>query len=691
MEQDLHLSLQKNQQLQDEVKRLKLSRPADQTSVVGRVIQVQKEKQTLESALRAEMLAGEEQRSYIEILKQALQAKIEDLGFSDILNQARVGRQPANSVDIFAEMATIKKTADVHRKECSRFEGEAIDFQQRVKELSVHTKELGTENAGLREELAREQEDLQNTLGALEEARTQVRRLEEEKNGLIESAREMSERQQATEEVIRCFEADRNQWGDDKAQYEKACEELRQQLKRTEETAAKDSEGSNERVEELGAQLAVKAVECEKLMKEFVKCNTTIERLNKEAEDWKRAIEAREQTIVGLRKEQEELSAANQEAIWTQEKKKMEEQLEAQQKSGGELRTKNEELTRANRNLQENYAALTQTLEEMQADTERLSAEKGKLEDETKECQKQLASLKEELATALKKAEAEQQSSSHYRDVYEDVKKEISSLREIEKAAEELKADYEKLKKSCQEQADTINDLHAKLASETLQSDELKADYEKLKKSCKEQVDTIDDLRKKLASKPLPDEKAAGELKADYENLKKSCKEQADIISDLHAKLASGALTSKEKADEIAILRADFEQKLAAAREETVKLTHELETKTADLNGIIKTMTERNGSLEAELIQTKSQVEALKKMGEEDQREDPAKHVMDTCLEEVAEFAQHEPAALQNASKAFRELVSTMFARPGDLQQAAKRIAEYVRASLEEIRVRFNF
>jgi hypothetical protein len=58
--------------------------------------EVQKDKTNLEESLRAETLANEEQRNYIEILKQALEAKIEDLGFSDILSNARRGRTGPN-------------------------------------------------------------------------------------------------------------------------------------------------------------------------------------------------------------------------------------------------------------------------------------------------------------------------------------------------------------------------------------------------------------------------------------------------------------------------------------------------------------------------------------------------------------------------------------------------------------------
>lgn len=71
-----------------------------------------KQKMNLEESLRGEVLISEEQRNYIEILKEALEAKIEDLGLKEILE-----KEKGNICDVFAHFAAMKKEIDNKRKE----------------------------------------------------------------------------------------------------------------------------------------------------------------------------------------------------------------------------------------------------------------------------------------------------------------------------------------------------------------------------------------------------------------------------------------------------------------------------------------------------------------------------------------------------------------------------------------------
>ena len=67
-----------------------------------------RDKREAEESLRAETLANEEQRNYIEILKQALESKMDTLGVQEIFGSFAGER----SVDIYAEMSHVKKSAD---------------------------------------------------------------------------------------------------------------------------------------------------------------------------------------------------------------------------------------------------------------------------------------------------------------------------------------------------------------------------------------------------------------------------------------------------------------------------------------------------------------------------------------------------------------------------------------------------
>lgn len=88
------------------------------------------DKKKLEESLWMEVLANEEQWNYIEILKQALEAKMEQLGVTDLFNQ--YANRKASSIDLFAEMSHLKKTADTYWKEYLRKEGEAQDSEAKL-------------------------------------------------------------------------------------------------------------------------------------------------------------------------------------------------------------------------------------------------------------------------------------------------------------------------------------------------------------------------------------------------------------------------------------------------------------------------------------------------------------------------------------------------------------------------------
>ena len=104
----------------------------------------QRDKKAIEESLRAEILANEEQRNYIEVLKQALEAKIEDLGFAEMLSNSK-GRGK-NKVDLFAELTNVKLQADFYRKKYMKFEGTVADHEGNLQTLQQRISELTQKN-----------------------------------------------------------------------------------------------------------------------------------------------------------------------------------------------------------------------------------------------------------------------------------------------------------------------------------------------------------------------------------------------------------------------------------------------------------------------------------------------------------------------------------------------------------------
>lgn len=87
-----------------------------------------------ENSLRDEIINSEQQRSFIEILKQALEARIEELGLKQLLKRslAKPNKpEHLNSIiDIFIELTNLKHLEITAKKQTSRAESVANDYEE---------------------------------------------------------------------------------------------------------------------------------------------------------------------------------------------------------------------------------------------------------------------------------------------------------------------------------------------------------------------------------------------------------------------------------------------------------------------------------------------------------------------------------------------------------------------------------
>jgi len=161
------------------------------------------DKADLEESLRNETLLNEEQRAYIEVLKQALEARIEDLGLTNVLNTAVAKDQSGlDSIDFFTEMTGMKYQNDKLKRENSHL-GEVLNEAERTKEnLSRIVEELKVENQKLHEDRHQVAADLDTGLGAIDFAKAQVEKVEDEKSSLIDFIEERTKKlDEATHEI----------------------------------------------------------------------------------------------------------------------------------------------------------------------------------------------------------------------------------------------------------------------------------------------------------------------------------------------------------------------------------------------------------------------------------------------------------------------------------------------------------
>lgn len=142
-----------------------------------------KDKNELEESLRAEMLTCEEQRTYIEVLKQALESKSEH-------SRAESEVQPK------------AKKPEENRREQTKAKNTLLDYESQIKRLQGLLKAKETEIANLTEEKSQLEGHLGQAAEALQIAEEEVDKLEEEKTNLLEYVDEHSLKEQEMEKEL---------------------------------------------------------------------------------------------------------------------------------------------------------------------------------------------------------------------------------------------------------------------------------------------------------------------------------------------------------------------------------------------------------------------------------------------------------------------------------------------------------
>ena len=133
-----------------------------------------KDKTDLEESLRAEMLNCEEQRTYIELLKQTIEGKLEEMDGISLDPKA------------MSIINTSKSKIDDSRREHSRMRNTILDYESQIKRLSHRLKNREGENEMLVKEREELDMHLRQAAEALQIAEEEVAKLEEEKISMVE-------------------------------------------------------------------------------------------------------------------------------------------------------------------------------------------------------------------------------------------------------------------------------------------------------------------------------------------------------------------------------------------------------------------------------------------------------------------------------------------------------------------------
>lgn len=140
--------------------------------------QLQKEKSALEESLRAEILACEESKTYIEVLKETIEVNIERLGLTGV------------GADAFSQFVKEKEMSDVNRRKSAKMhytvkdqETQLVKLAQSLDLKTINCKELEYAKADLKRQLMQATE-------ALQYAENEVSQLEQDKSELSKELEE---------------------------------------------------------------------------------------------------------------------------------------------------------------------------------------------------------------------------------------------------------------------------------------------------------------------------------------------------------------------------------------------------------------------------------------------------------------------------------------------------------------------
>ena len=441
-----------------------------------------KEKSTVEESLRAEMLNCEEQRAYIEILKQALECNLQELGISGRTLDEIMSRQQSGN----------------NREEPN----------EEVKDLTELLKIKSDECSQMSQERMKTDKHLQEAAEALQYAEEEVQRLEEEKSALLDYIEE-----QAKNEKERISEIER-------------LDEDKEQLEQKLHAASKEIQSEISKRKEIEKDVEISKSESSRFEKEFK------EGLEGQVRGLKSQINSMDEKIESLQANNATLSGTLKETQEELDSIKATHDLSIKEVSM--IRNRSDEVERSSQKVFENNRELEARLAKAEKELKYYKEKKIKeLESHFHGIQEQFTNEIEELKQDLESLSTKDQESSKenfelkkkLKKAYEDYSKyqEISStfeeeIMEIRRkydtsqiAVQQLQFDKDKLQSDLQRLEFSLNSEKSSLALAQDENASLRSRLEESAKTSKSLNDTNREKENRLQN-----------LAYEIENLKKS-------------------------------------------------------------------------------------------------------------------------------------------------------------------------
>jgi hypothetical protein len=272
--------------------------------------ELREDREDIMNTLREETLKNEEQRNYIEILKQTLESNLVKSGLQPFLDKHRNMNNTGNKFykstsDFVVDIVQLKQDAENYRKEL-------LNSQYNIEDLNRQIEILQTTNNEMNMKKEKIKESLENGIRELEEAKEKVQTLELEKDYLAE---ELNELREYNDRILKDYEntLDRN------SIIEKELEILRNQISDQRLLENKlveyksNFEKMSEELENLFNEKETAEEKCNKFSEENQELLDNYNHIKEENENLKNLIKEKEEKISELEECNEKLLKKNEE------------------------------------------------------------------------------------------------------------------------------------------------------------------------------------------------------------------------------------------------------------------------------------------------------------------------------------------------------------------------------------------
>lgn len=187
----------KNQNIKNiEVPYKKLTSSVDNNDFKAQIDKLTEEKNSLMESFKNEMICNEEQRNYIQILKETIESNLYKSGFANLIQSSKQYQFYDNNslADFFIDFNRFKSESDKYRKELNLANNVINDNKQEIKSIKKDLEDLAAENLLLKQkvkegkeaqleinnEKERNEKNIQNLTTSINSLRTQNQILKEQ-------------------------------------------------------------------------------------------------------------------------------------------------------------------------------------------------------------------------------------------------------------------------------------------------------------------------------------------------------------------------------------------------------------------------------------------------------------------------------------------------------------------------------